>query len=61
MKLGDLEGYEKQDAVKRIISTVDIIPEEEIVVQGRLAADFEELQEVEELTVHWAGRDKRMV
>ncbi len=51
-ELADLEGHEEQDAVQRIVSTIDVIAKEKIVMKRGLSADFEQLQEVEELTVH---------
>jgi hypothetical protein len=55
----DLQGYEEQDAIQRIVSTINIIAKEKVVMKRWLATDLKQLQEVEELAVHWQGAARK--
>ena len=50
----NLQSNEKKYAIQRIVAAVDIVAQEEVIVKGGLPTDFEQLQQIKELSMHCA-------
>ena len=49
--VADLEGEQHEEGFDAVPAAVDVVPEEDVVGVGRVAADLEQLQQVVELPV----------
>lgn len=59
VSVAHLQCNQERHCLNRVVATVNIVPHEQVVGVGRLAADLEELHEVVELTVHIAANGYR--
>jgi len=52
IRIPNLERDKQKDAVQRVIAAINVVAEKEIIVQGRLATNLEQLEKIEKLPVH---------
>jgi CRISPR/Cas system-associated protein Cas5 (RAMP superfamily) len=48
----DLDAEEQADGLERVISSIDVISQKEIVAVGNVSSNFEQLHQIVELAVH---------
>ena len=59
VSVAHLQCDQECHCLNRVVATVNVVPHEQVVGVGRLAADLEELHKVVELTVHIAANGYR--
>mmetsp|Transcript_42357 Transcript_42357/g.85198 ORF Transcript_42357/g.85198 Transcript_42357/m.85198 type:complete len:244 (-) Transcript_42357:93-824(-) len=57
VRVPNLECNEKEDAIQRVVSSVHVVAEEEIVVKRWSSSYLKQLEQVEELPMHIAHND----